>query len=165
MLKFNGEEVYMINDCPGYGVTKSGKVISYKKVKMYPDGYVMTPGIKQGYEAVALRDKEGNNVYWQVHRLIASVFLDKKNGCNIVNHIDGNKSNNKLSNLEWTDRKGNAKHYEETIAPKKRAMRVQKKVDDVNSRLSLIAHARQTCKDNIDLFLQIVDSALLGAKI
>jgi hypothetical protein len=165
MLKFEGEEVSLINECPGYGVTKSGKVISYKKVKMYPNGYAMSPGIKQGYESVALRDKDGNNVYWQVHRLIASVFLEPKDGCNIVNHIDGNKSNNALSNLEWTDRKGNAKHYEQIIAPKKRAMRVQRKVDDVNSRLSVIAHARQSCKDNIELFLQIVDSALVGAKI
>jgi hypothetical protein len=36
-----------------------------------------------------------------VHRLVALVFLPNLNNKEFVNHIDGNKSNNKLNNLEW----------------------------------------------------------------
>ena len=37
-----------------------------------------------------------------VHRLVALVFLPNLNNKEFVNHIDGNKSNNKLDNLEWS---------------------------------------------------------------
>ena len=45
-----------------------------------------------------------------VHRLVAENFLEKKEGKNIVNHIDQNKKNNFSENLEWTDIKGNVTH-------------------------------------------------------
>lgn len=45
-----------------------------------------------------------------VHRLVLSAFEGIPPGKAEVNHIDGNKLNNLLSNLEWTDRAGNAKH-------------------------------------------------------
>ena len=45
-----------------------------------------------------------------VHRLVAQAFIDQPNGCDIVNHIDEDKTNNKVSNLEWTTKSGNSKH-------------------------------------------------------
>ena len=38
----------------------------------------------------------------RVHRLVALVFLPNLNNKEFVNHIDGNKGNNKLDNLEWS---------------------------------------------------------------
>jgi len=46
-----------------------------------------------------------------VHRLVATAYLDKPDGCNVVNHLDENKTNNAISNLEWTTQSGNMKHY------------------------------------------------------
>lgn len=44
------------------------------------------------------------------HRLIAQTFLPNPNNYEVVNHIDGNKSNNTVENLEWIDYSGNNKH-------------------------------------------------------
>ena len=49
-----------------------------------------------------------------IHRLVATLFLDTPSSDEIqVNHIDGDKSNNHVSNLEWVNPKDNIKHMHE----------------------------------------------------
>lgn len=43
-----------------------------------------------------------------VHRLVTTAFCTKENGKEYINHIDGNTTNNKASNLEWCTPKENA---------------------------------------------------------
>ena len=45
-----------------------------------------------------------------VHRIVAEVFLPNPNNYPVVNHVDGNKKNPDISNLEWTTFSGNSKH-------------------------------------------------------
>lgn len=64
-----------------------------------------------GYYMVTLRNKEANKIKpRRVHRLLCQTF--KPNPLNMpeVNHKDGNKLNNNLKNLEWTDHLGNMQH-------------------------------------------------------
>ena len=51
-----------------------------------------------------------NNKGYYIHRLVALVFISNPNNKPIVNHIDGNKQNPKLENLEWVDYKHNSNH-------------------------------------------------------
>lgn len=52
------------------------------------------------YFAVALR-KEGKTYQRYIHRLVAQVFIPNPNNKYSVNHIDGNRYENKITNLEW----------------------------------------------------------------
>jgi len=45
-----------------------------------------------------------------IHRLKAIAFLENKRNCKEVNHIDGNKLNNEIDNLEWVTSKENKEH-------------------------------------------------------
>jgi len=62
-----------------------------------------------GYACVQL-SKNGRVHGKMVHRLVADAFLPKTKDKNQVNHIDGNKINNKLQNLEWCTAKENTDH-------------------------------------------------------
>ena len=51
--------------------------------------------------------KEGKRKYYAVHRLVAMTFLDNPNNYEQVDHLDGNKLNNNVDNLEWVSPKEN----------------------------------------------------------
>lgn len=54
---------------------------------------------------------EGKKKTFTIHSLVAKLFIRDYDGNNeVVNHIDGNKLNNHINNLEIIDRKGNLKH-------------------------------------------------------
>jgi len=61
-----------------------------------------------GYKCVCL-SKNGKILRMYVHRLVAINFLENKDNKEEVNHIDGVRSNNVLTNLEWVTRSEN--HY------------------------------------------------------
>jgi hypothetical protein len=54
--------------------------------------------------------KNGKKVRFYVHRIVADNFIFNTENKEEVNHIDGNRANNKLSNLEWVTRSENHKH-------------------------------------------------------
>lgn len=69
-----------------------------------------------------------------IHRVVAKVFLENLYNLPEVNHIDGNKTNNSIQNLEWCDRNYNLKHaYEIGLRSAKRTHNSRSKLseDDV----------------------------------
>jgi hypothetical protein len=60
-----------------------------------------------GYKRVQISNSKNKHF---VHRLVAEVFLEKIIGKDFVNHKDGNKTNNKVENLEWVTRSENDLH-------------------------------------------------------
>lgn len=104
-----GSDFYQVSD---YGRVKvKGGIYMRKDGKPYTvKPHVVAPfKTKSGYYIVNLHfDIPGKKL---VHRLVLETFCpntDKERG--LVNHIDGNKENNYLSNLEWCSRIENAQH-------------------------------------------------------
>lgn len=62
-----------------------------------------------GYKVVCFR-RNGKKENFRVHRLIGEAFIDNQDNKPFINHIDGDKSNNDISNLEWCTAKENANH-------------------------------------------------------
>ena len=54
--------------------------------------------------------KNGKSKKTKIHRIVAQHFLPNPDNHNVVNHKDGNKSNNHISNLEWCSQKFNNEH-------------------------------------------------------
>ena len=93
----------VINDFPDYTVDIYGRVFnrSGKELKQWVtrDGYCMVRLCRNGYEKSC-----------SVHRLVADAFFDGDHNGYEVNHIDGNKQNNFVGNLEWVTRSENLQH-------------------------------------------------------
>lgn len=98
-------------DIPGYfgkyQVSSNGKVASLKSGHRK----LLKPGVaSNGYLTVALCN-DGKQRTYTVHNLVANLFVKGHNKLrNIVNHIDGDKLNNRSDNLEWCTQKANIDH-------------------------------------------------------
>lgn len=79
-----------------------------------------------GYKQVKLF-KDGKAYYRRVHRLVAEAFTPNPNNLPQVNHIDGDKTNNTMENLEWITNSQNTKHgYDnELYHSKRRSIKVE----------------------------------------
>src|SRR5687768_14099129 len=63
-----------------------------------------------GYYKVSLNRTGIGKKQDMTHRLVAKAFLPNPNSLQEVNHKDGNKLNNRVSNLEWISPAGNMRH-------------------------------------------------------
>ncbi len=96
-----------INEYSNYQINHNGDVIRFgKKLKVRPS--------KNGYARVLLC-KDGKAKDFYIHRLVAETFIPNPNNKPTVNHKDGNKLNNTLSNLEWNTHSENALHSYEKL--------------------------------------------------
>jgi len=63
-----------------------------------------------GYVEYVLTDSKGKKKHIQAHRVVAGLFIKAIPGKEFVNHKDGNKHNNKYTNLEYKTHSENIKH-------------------------------------------------------
>lgn len=100
-----------ITDVSGYEglymVTDKGDIISkkygkYRLLKGTDDG--------KGYARVTLYKSRYDRYVVRVHRLVALHYVERSDTDLVVNHIDGNKSNNDYKNLEWVSQAYNVAH-------------------------------------------------------
>ena len=87
-----------------------------KSIKLTLKGGVIKSSVNgSGYKIVQL-NKNGKGVIYLVHRLVSGAYLNNPDNKPQVNHIDGNKANNLLENLEWVTRSENMIHaYENNL--------------------------------------------------
>jgi len=108
---------HRITEFPHYKITSDGIVYSLFKGRgsyveitkeWKPLKNVLDKGV--GYFLVTLVDGNGKRKNRFIHRLLAQAFIENPENKAHVNHIDGNKQNNSLKNLEWCTPQENAAH-------------------------------------------------------
>lgn len=87
----------LVNHNFGGLALKKGKLLSPERHKL-------------GYLRVLLIDFDGKRCHKLIHRLVAEAYLPNPQNLSQINHKDGNKTNNHISNLEWCDSSYNNRH-------------------------------------------------------
>lgn len=107
-------------------MTDSGELFS-KRTNKFLKQHLST----SGYLTVATK-VEGKDICFRVHRLVAEAFIPNPYNKPEVNHIDGNKTNNYVTNLEWCTSKENIAH-----AVDSGLLVGRRGVDNCNAKLTL----------------------------
>ena len=108
-----------IKDYEGlYQVSNLGRVkritfINNKTVKT--TNRILSNGKSDKNQYIQLKlSKDGSKKDIYLHRLVAQAFIPNPNNYSEINHIDGNKRNNCIANLEWCSHKTNIQHAHNT---------------------------------------------------
>lgn len=88
-----------------YKVSSEGTVCSFQNGKIR----ILKPRNSGGYLQVTLC-KDGEVKSFLVHRLVALAYIENPENKPQINHVDGDKKNNSVENLEWTTAGENIRH-------------------------------------------------------
>ncbi len=109
---------YKFNKIKNYDLSGGKQILNYENYYIFPDGNIYNIKTKillkhfkkaDGYMSVGL-SKEGKCTLFLIHVLLAKTFIPNPDNKSIVNHKDGNKINNNISNLEWVTHSENILH-------------------------------------------------------
>lgn len=98
----------------GYFISSEGKVFSNWRRNSRHTFFIdygntspkeMKQRVQRGYYIIGIKSHQ-----YYVHKLVAETFLSNPNDCHMVNHIDENKLNNNVNNLEWCTAEQNQQH-------------------------------------------------------
>ncbi len=98
------KELKILLNYSKYGVTKDGEVWSFKLNKL------LIPQLRGNYLKVTLYNDKGQRKQISVHRIVAEIFCPNPKNKTCVNHINGDKHDNRAANLEWCTHAENSRH-------------------------------------------------------
>lgn len=95
-----------IAKCPQFEISNDGQIKNTKTRK------ILKQNVLNEYNAVVTKvgGRKGINIVFRVHRELAIAFIPNPENKPCANHIDGNKLNNSLDNLEWCTHSENSIH-------------------------------------------------------
>ena len=93
---------YIVRNYDTYSRVVRGKLVVSKHTKKRLGGKILSP---KRYPRINL-----NGDYFLIHQVVARTFIPNPNNYQQVNHIDGNKLNNRVDNLEWVSNQQNRDH-------------------------------------------------------
>lgn len=109
-----------------YEVSNFGRVRSVDRIESYNGktrkrkGKIIESRFDSHGYPIVLLYLNGMSKFYKIHRLVGLVFLDNPDNLPTINHKDGNKKNNHISNLEWATYGENNKHaYDNGLKHKK----------------------------------------------
>ena len=96
----------IIKNYINYEVSENGDIRNNKTMN------ILKQNICDGYYGVTIRPtgRKGKAIRFRIHRILAETFVPNLDNKPEVNHIDGNKLNNSLNNLEWCTGSENMQH-------------------------------------------------------
>ncbi len=117
------------------GITTDYSISDKGEVRKDTNNYMMKLQIQQGYCHVTLQINKKPKRF-RVHRLVAEAFIPNPESKPYVNHIDGNRTNNEVSNLEWVTPQENTRHAIDTglMSPTRERAVVQFNLDGTKVR-------------------------------
>lgn len=100
-LIYQGEDYGNFYEISNYGEIRNSKTHKIRKKNISKTGYYFVSG--------SLGSKD-DKITFKNHKALAETFIPNPNNLPIINHIDGNKLNNDIDNLEWCTHSENVKH-------------------------------------------------------
>lgn len=93
-----------VRDFPSYTVSKNGDVMNKNGLKLKPEK------TRNGYLRVSLSNEKIKHKHISVHRLVAETFIPNPNNLPQVDHLNENKTDNRVENLRWCTTLENLEH-------------------------------------------------------
>lgn len=107
------------------GFENKYQVSNFGNVKNIQRNRILKPWNNgNGYAYISLV-KHGKTYKFGLHRIVAQHFLSNSDSLPEVNHIDGDKFNNHIDNLEWCTRKDNALHMKAMLDKKRKVYKIK----------------------------------------
>lgn len=129
------EEIWeKIKGFENYQISNLGRVKRTSWARNSPNGKILKPSKNHsGYLTVCIR-KDKKSYCKLIHRLIAEAFIDNPNNYETVDHIDGDKTNNTINNLQWMTQQDNWYKYKNSEKFKEVYQKIKQKCSNKKQR-------------------------------